>query len=139
MIKGDRRIDFYSQPAHCYFVQDSVFTIHFEVMKSLTTAILLILVMSIVQAQDSATMPDRRIEELGKHYEALREHSSLVLDKIQHESRILLFKNNVAVSKSGLETVQALLHLRTMQDAIQKETEEYFFAMPDKNSDCNII
>ena len=108
-------------------------------MKSLTTAILLIMVIGIVQAQDSAAIPDRRLEELGKHYEALREHSSLVLEKIQQESRILLFKNNAAVSKSGLETVPALLHLRSMQDAIQKETEKYFFDMPDKNSDCNII
>jgi hypothetical protein len=108
-------------------------------MKSLTTAILLILVMSIVQAQDSAAIPDRRIEELGKHYEALHDESSLVLEKIQHESRILLFKNSGTVSKSGLETVQALLHLRTMQDAIQKETEEYFFDQPDKNSDCTIM
>ena len=97
------------------------------------------LVIGIVQAQDSVSIPDRRLEELGKHYEALREHSSLVLEKIQQESRILLFKNNAAVSKSGLETVPALLHLRSMQDAIQKETEKYFFDMPDKNSDCNII
>ena len=49
------------------------------------------LVIGIVQAQDSVSIPDRRLEELGKHYEALREHSSLVLEKIQQESRILLF------------------------------------------------
>ena len=108
-------------------------------MKAIATTILLILVMGIVQAQDSAAAPDRRIAELAKHYEALHEESSLVLEKMQHESRILLFKNSGAVLKSGLETVQALLHLRTMQDAIQKETEEYFFNQPDKKPDCSIM
>lgn len=108
-------------------------------MKSITSVILLTLAVGIVQAQDSAEAPNRRIEEIGRNYEVLYEQSNLVLEKLQQESRILLFKNNAEVSKSGLETVQALLHLRTMQDAIQKETEEYFFDQPDKNSDCSII
>lgn len=108
-------------------------------MKTFSTVILLTLFLGIAQAQDSVTTPDRRMEEIGRQYEALSEQSNLVLEKMMQESHHLLFRNQQVKIQSGLESVQALLNTRRMLDAIQEETEAYFFGPPAKSSGCLLM
>lgn len=108
-------------------------------MKTFCTAILLTWLLGIAQAQDSVTTPDKRMEEIGRQYEALSEQSNLQLEKMMLESHHLLFRNQQVKTQSGLETVQALLNTRRMLDAIQEETESYFFGPPEKEPSCLIM
>lgn len=107
-------------------------------MKTIVSTILLILTLGNVWGQAVAETSKLHTEEFRNYHTALQNHSNALLEKLHSESEIILFKHHPAVLFTGKAAKEKLLRELCILDAIQKETEEYFFNQPPEYTYCII-
>ena len=105
-------------------------------MKTIAPAILLILLLGNAWGQSVKETPKLHTEEFRNYHNALQLHTYALLEKLHGESELALFTQHPAISIAGNAVKAKLLRELNILEAIQKETEEYFFKEHCKYTYC---